>query len=135
MGRILALVGGGLVGGACFLPLVSASVSFAGISGTGHMSGTDTTAGKVALVLGFAALLLASLDLSSGRDRFRRQAAAAAILGALIVVYKSWSVTSTLRNPVAASYVGHVSVGIGMWVALFGGGAALASAFVARDPA
>ena len=132
---MFALAGGGLVGAACFLPWMSASVSLAGFSARGHMSGTDTTAGKVALVLGFAALLLAALDLNSGAEHYRRFAAGAAIVGAAIVVYKAWSLTAQMNDAAAnsAGFVGHVSIGVGMWVALVGGGIALASDFVGRD--
>jgi hypothetical protein len=128
MAGILALTGGGLVGASCFLPWLSLSISFAGLTGSANLQGTDTTAGKVALLLAFAAVLAAALDVRAGEQRLRRPAAAAALVGAAIVVYKSWSLTSQVNGTGLA----HVSTGIGMWAALLGGGLALASDFVGR---
>src|SRR5262245_889896 len=134
MSRIFALVSGGLIGAGCFLPWMSASLTIAGISASGNVSGTDTTAGKAALVLGFAALLLAALDLHAGEDRFRRVAAGAAVVGALIAVYKSWAMTAQFTDAAANDVAGgDVSIGIGMWVALTGGAIAVASDFVGSD--
>jgi hypothetical protein len=53
----------------------------------------------------------------------------------MIVVYKAWALTSEMKDSAADSvgFVGHVSIGIGMWVALVGDGIALASDFVGRE--
>ena len=130
MSKLLALGGGALVGLACFLPLLSLTVTFGAISGTGNVHATDLTSGKVALVLAIASLLLAVIDIRGGDGTFRRPAAACALVGAAIVVYKSWTLAAKL-NGADVSFA-HVSMGVGMWVALVGGGIAVASDFV-RD--
>ena len=87
----------------------------------GHASAPDTTAGKVALVLAFVAVLLAALDLRGGERRYRSGTTALAVLAALIVAYKGWSLADQF-NSVAASHIAvHASIGIGVWVALLGG--------------
>ena len=128
MSKHLALGGGALVGIACFLPLVSVSISFGQLSVNGNLHATDLTAGKIALVLAFAAVLGAALDLRSADDQLRRPAAASALLAAVIIVWKSWSLTSR----VSGTGLVHASVGLALWAALIGGGLALASDFV-RD--
>ena len=130
MSKILALGGGALVGLACFLPLFSLTVSFGEISANGSAQASDFTAGKVALVLAFASLLLAVIDIRGGEGTYRRPAAGCAIVGAAIVVYKSWKLTAEFSG--ADTAFAHASVGIAMWVALIGAGIALASDFV-RD--
>ena len=130
--RVLALAGGGLVGVACFLPFFSVSVSVTGFSAAATMKGTDTTAGKVALALGFAALILAALDLQSGQVPFRKWASGCAILGAAIVVYKSLALAGQFNDPALGTGIGHASPGIGMWVAFLGGAIAVASALTSR---
>jgi hypothetical protein len=62
---------------------------------------------------------------------YRRPAATCALVGAAIVVYKSWTLTSRVSG--AGVSFARVSMGIGMWVALIGGGVALASDFVGRE--
>jgi hypothetical protein len=131
--KILALAGGAIVGIGCFLPLLSLSLSIAGVTTKGNVSATDMTAGKVALVFAFAALLLAALDLRDGDGSLRRWAAGCALVGASIIVYKSWTLSAKANAALSATTFGHVSVGIGMWVALVGGGVALASDFVGRE--
>jgi len=130
MAKILALGGGALVGIACFLPLLSLSITFGALQTSGNLHATDLTSGKVALVLAFASLLLAVIDIRGGDGTYRRPAAACALVGAAIVVYKSWSLTSKV-NSAGVSFA-HVSMGMGMWVALIGGGVAVASDFI-RD--
>jgi len=133
--KVLALGGGALVGLACFLPLLSLSVTVAGFSGTGSLHATDLTAGKVALVLAFIAVLLGVVDLRGGAGTLRRPAAVLAIAGAAIVVYKSWKLMSTVNAAAAMSTTAslvHVSMGTAMWVALVGAGLAFASDFVGR---
>jgi hypothetical protein len=128
MSKILALGGGALVGIACFLPLLSLSVTFGSLSTSGNVHATDLTAGKVALVLAFASLLLGVWDVRGGDGTLRRPAAACAIVGASIVIYKSWSLTSKV-NAAGVSFA-HVSMGTAVWVALVGAGVALASDFI-----
>ena len=130
MAKILALGGGALVGIACFLPLLSLSITFGSLQTSGNLHATDLTSGKVALVLAFASLLLAVIDIRGGDGKYRRPAAACALVGAAIVVYKSWTLTSKV-NGAGVSFA-HVSMGMGMWVALVGGGVAVASDFI-RD--
>jgi hypothetical protein len=130
MSKLLALGGGALVGIACFLPLLSLTLTFGSFSGTGNVHATDLTSGKVALVLAFASLLLAVIDIRGGDGSYRRPAAACALIGAAIVDYKSWTLTSKV-NSAGVSFA-HVSMGMGMWVALVGGGVAVASDFI-RD--
>ena len=130
MSKILALGGGALVGIACFLPLLSLSITFGQLSTSGNVHATDLTAGKVALVLAVASLLLAVWDIRGGDGTLRRPAAACAIVGAAIVIYKSWSLTSKLNA--AGLSIAHVSMGVAVWVALVGIGVAVASDFV-RD--
>ena len=130
MAKILALGGGALVGIACFLPLLSVSITFGALQTSGNLHATDLTSGKVALVLAFASLLLAVIDIRGGDGTYRRPAAACALVGAAIVVYKSWTLTSKV-NSAGVSFA-HVSMGMGMWVALIGGGIAVASDFI-RD--
>jgi hypothetical protein len=125
---MLALGGGALVGIACFLPLLSLTLTIGSVSGTGNLHATDLTAGKVALVLAFASLLLAVIDIRGGDGSYRRPAAACALIGAAIVVYKSWTLTAKV-NSAGVSFA-HVSMGMGMWVALIGGGVAVASDFI-----
>jgi hypothetical protein len=91
---------------------------------------TDLTSGKVALVLAIVSLLLAVVDIRGGDGSYRRPAAACAIIGAGIVIYKSWKLAGEV-NSAGVSFA-HVSMGAGMWVALVGAGVALASDFV-RD--
>jgi len=132
--KVLALGGGALVGVACFLPLLSLSVTVAGFSGTGDLHATDLTAGKVALILAFMAVLLGVVDLRGGEGTLRRPAAACAIAGAAIVVYKSWKLMSQINAAGAtATNIVHVSMGMAMWVALVGAGLAFASDFVGRS--
>jgi hypothetical protein len=128
---MLALSGGALVGIACFLPLLSLTITFGALSQSGNVHATDLTSGKVALVLAFASLLLAVIDIRGGDGTYRRPAAACALIGGAIVVYKSWTLTSKI-NGAGVSFA-HVSMGIGMWVALIGGGVAVASDFVGRE--
>ena len=118
---LLVLAPGALVALGCFLPLVSASVSVVGLSAGGHVAATDTTVGKVALVLAFLALLLDSLDLRGGERRYRGGTTALAILGALLVAYKGWSVESEFNSVAVSQIAVHASIGIGVWVALLGG--------------
>jgi hypothetical protein len=131
MSKMLALGGGALVGIACFLPLLSLTLTFGAVSSSGNVHATDLTSGKVALVLAFASLLLAVIDIRGGDGTYRRPAAACALVGAAIVVYKSWTLTSKV-NGAGVSFA-HVSMGMGMWVALIGGGIAVASDFVGRE--
>jgi len=128
MSKLLALGGGALVGLACFLPLLSLTVTFGALHTSGNVHATDLTSGKVALVLAFGSLLLAVIDIRGGDGTYRRPAAACALVGAAIVVYKSWTLTSRV-NGAGVSFA-HVSMGMGMWVALVGGGIAIASDFV-----
>jgi hypothetical protein len=132
MSKVLALGGGALVGIACFLPLLSLSVTIAGFSSTGNLHATDLTAGKVALVLGFASVLLAVVDLRGGEGTLRRPAAALAIVGAAILVYKSWKLQAEVNTAASATSIAHVSMGMAMWVALVGAGLAFASDFLGR---
>jgi hypothetical protein len=131
MSKMLALGGGALVGIACFLPLLSLTITYGALHGSGDVHATDLTSGKVALVLAFASLLLAVVDIRGGDGTYRRPAAACALVGAAIVVYKSWTLTSRV-NGAGVSFA-HVSMGVGMWVALVGGGVAIASDFVGRE--
>ena len=131
MSKKLALGGGALVGIACFLPLLSLTITVGTLSSSGNVHATDLTSGKVALVLAVVSLLLAVIDIRGGDGTYRRPAAACALVGAAIVVYKSWTLTSKI-NGAGASFA-HVSMGIGMWVALVGGGVAIASDFVGRE--
>ena len=128
MSKVLALGGGALVGVACFLPLLSLSITFGQLSTSGNVHATDLTSGKVALVLAFGSLLLAVIDIRGGDGTFRRPAAACAIVAAAIVIYKSWKLTSEV-NAAGVSFA-HVSMGVAVWVALLGAGVALASDFV-----
>src|SRR3954453_7853457 len=130
MSKLLALGGAALVGLACFLPLLSLTVTFGALSTSGNVHATDLTAGKVALVLAIGSLLLAVIDIRGGDGTFRRPAAACALVGAAIVVYKSWTLTA--KGNAAGLSFAHVSMGTGMWVALVGGGIAVASDFI-RD--
>jgi hypothetical protein len=118
---LLVLAPGALVGLACFLPLVSASVSIVGVSGTGHVAATDTTVGKVALVLAFLVVLLDALDLRGGERRYRSGTTALAILAALLVAYKGWALQGQFDSVAASAVAVHASIGIGVWVALLGG--------------
>jgi hypothetical protein len=118
---LLVLAPGALVGLACFLPLVSASVSIVGVSGTGHVDATDTTVGKVALVLAFLVVLLDALDLRGGGRRYRSGTTALAILAALLVAYKGWALQGQFDSVAASTVAVHASIGIGVWVALLGG--------------
>src|SRR5690349_15074899 len=102
------------------------SVSLGPLSVNGNVHATDLTAGKIALVLAFAGVLGAALDLRVDTDQLRRPAAAASLLAAVIVVWKSWSLTSRVSGTALA----HASVGLALWAALIGGGLALASDFV-----
>jgi hypothetical protein len=131
MSKMLALGGGALVGIACFLPLLSLTVTFGAVSSSGNVHATDLTSGKVALVLAIGSLLLAVIDIRGGDGTYRRPAAACAIVAAAIVVYKSWKITSQI-NSAGVSFA-HVSMGVAMWVALVGAGVALASDFVGRE--
>jgi len=133
MAGVLLLAGGGLVGTACFLPWLSLSVSLLGVSGAANMHGTDTTAGKVALVLAFVSVLLAVIELRGGDGSLRRWSVAAALAGAAIVVYKSWRYSSTFMAATAGSNFAHASMGPGMWVALLGAAAATAAGLLARE--
>ena len=126
---MLALGGGALVGIACFLPLFSLTITFGALQSSGNVHATDLTSGKVALVLAFASLLLAVIDIRGGDGT--RNTSDVGCLGAAIVVYKSWTLTSK-GNGAGVSFA-HVSMGVGMWVALIGGGVALASDFVGRE--
>ena len=128
MSKLLALGGGALVSIACFLPLVSLTLTFGAVSGTGNVHATDLTSGKVALVLAFVSLLLAVIEIRGGDGTYRRPAAACALVGASIVVYKSWLLTSKVSG--AGVSFAHASMGMGMWVALIGAGIAVASDFV-----
>jgi len=128
---MLALSGGALVGIACFLPLLSLTVTFGAVSSSGSVHATDLTSGKVALVLAIGSLLLAVIDIRGGDGTYRRPAAACAIVAAAIVVYKSWKITSQI-NSAGVSFA-HVSMGVAVWVALVGAGVALASDFVGRE--
>jgi hypothetical protein len=130
MSKVLALGGGALVGTACFLPLLSLSLTFGQISGTASAHATDLTAGKVALVLAIGSLLLGVWDLRGGDGSLRRPAAGCALVAACIVVYKAWSLTSQVNS--AGVSVAHASMGAAVWVAIVGAGVALASDFV-RD--
>ena len=130
MSKMLALGGGALAGIACFLPLLSLTVTFGSFSGSGNVHATDLTAGKVALVLAFASLLLAVIDIRGGDGSYRRPAAACAIVAAAIVIYKSWTLAGKV-NSAGVSFA-HASMGMGMWVALLGVGVAVASDFI-RD--
>jgi hypothetical protein len=132
MSKILALGGGALVGLACFLPLFSLTVSFGEISANGSAQASDFTAGKVALVLAFASLLLAVIDIRGGEGTYRRPAAGCAIVGAAIVVYKSLALAGQFNDPALGTGIGHASPGIGMWVAFLGGAIAVASALTSR---
>jgi hypothetical protein len=118
---LLVLAPGVLVAVGCFLPLVSASVSIVGVSGTGNIAATDTTVGKVALVLAFVAVLLDALDLRGGERRYRGGTTALAVLAALLVAYKGWSVQSQFDSVAVSQIAVHASIGIGVWVALLGG--------------
>src|SRR3981081_4951748 len=91
MSKMLALGGGALVGIACFLPLLSLTLTFGAVSSSGTLHATDLTSGKVALLLAFASLLLAVIDIRGGDGTYRRPAAACALVGAAIVVYKRWT--------------------------------------------
>jgi hypothetical protein len=130
MSKLLALGGGALVGLACFLPLLSLSVTVAGFSAGGNLHATDLTAGKVALVLAFLSVLLGVVDVRGGEGTLQRPAAALAIIGAAIVVYKSWKLMGQV-NALGDTFA-HVSMGVGMWVALAGAGVAFASDFIGR---
>jgi hypothetical protein len=133
MAGILLVGAGGLVGTACFLPWLSLSVNLLGVSAQGSMHGTDTTSGKVALVLAFASVLLAVIELRGGDGSLRRWSIGTALAGAAIVVYKSWRYSSTFTVAAAGSSFAHASMGPGMWVALVGGGAAIAAGVLARE--
>ena len=132
MSKLLALGGGALVGVACFLPLLSLSVTVAGFTGNGNVHATDLTAGKVALVVAFLGVLLGVVDLRGGDGTLRRPAAGCAIVGASIVVYKSWKLMSEMNAAASTTNFVHVSMGLAMWVALVGAGLAFASDFVGR---
>jgi hypothetical protein len=133
MAGVLLVASGGLVGAACFLPWLSLSVNFLGVSGAANMHGTDTTSGKVALVCAFASVLLAVVELRGGDGSLRRWSIAAALAGAAIVVYKSWRYSSTFMVATAGSSFAHASMGPGMWVALVGAAAAIAAGVLARE--
>jgi hypothetical protein len=132
-GRVLLLAGGALVGAACFLPWISVSINLFGVSGTGHVHGTDFTSGKVALVLAFASVLLAAIDFRGGDGSLRTWSIAAAVLGSAIVVYYAWDKSSTFQIASSGTSFAHASTGPGLWVGLVGGAAALAAAFVGRS--
>ena len=132
-GRVLLLAGGALVGIACFLPWISVSISLFGVSGTGHLHGTDFTSGKVALVLAFGSVLLAVIDSRGGDGSLRRWAIGAAVLGSAIVVYNAWHKSSTFAIATSSTSFAHASTGPGLWVGLLGGAAAIAAAFVGRS--
>lgn len=118
---LLVLLPGAFVALGCFLPLVSASIAVAGIGGSGHIAATDTTIGKVALVLAFLALLLDMGDLRGGERRFRSTTTALAFLGGVLVAYKGWSMTGQFNSVAASQIAVHASIGLGVWVALIGG--------------
>ena len=132
-GRILLLAGGALVGVACFLPWISVSINLFGVSGTGHVHGTDFTSGKVALVLAFASVLLAVIDFRGGDGSLRQWSIGAAVLGSAIVVYNAWHKSSTFAIAASGTSFAHASTGPGLWVGLVGGAAAIAAAFVGRS--
>jgi hypothetical protein len=129
---VLLLAGGGLVGLACFLPWFSVSFQILGVSGSAHAHGTDFTSGKVALVLAIASVLLAVIDLRGGDGSLRRWAIGAALAGSAIVVYNAWHKSSTFAVAASSTSFAHASTGPGLWVALLGGAAAVAAAFVGR---
>lgn len=135
MAGVLLLAGGGLVGAACFLPWLKLSVNILGISGSANMHGTDTTSGKVALVLAIVSLLLAVIELRGGDGSLRRWSIGTALAGAAIVVYKSWRYSSTFAIATSGSNVAHASMGPGMWVALLGAAAAIAAGLLAQESA
>src|SRR3954469_10806380 len=124
---LLALLPGVLVGASCFLPLISASVSLGDVSGGGHVTALDTTAGKVAVVLAFLAIVLDAVDLRGRERQYRSVTSLLAFGAAVVVAYKGWSLESRLNSATAAD-VGnalgiavHASLGVGVWVALIGG--------------
>jgi hypothetical protein len=129
---VLLVAGGGLVGIACFLPWVKVSFELLGISATGSIHGTDLTSGKVALVLAIASVLLAVIELRGGDGSLRRWSIGAALAGAAIVVYKSLHYSSTFAIAASSSDGAQTTVGLGLWVGLLGGAAAIAAAFVGR---
>jgi hypothetical protein len=133
MAGVLLLAAGGLVGTACFLPWLSLSMSLLGVSGVASMHGTDTTAGKVALVLAFGSVLLAVIELRGGDGSLRRWSIGTALAGAAIVVYKSWRYSTTFMVATAGSNFAHASMGPGMWVALLGAAAAIAAGVLSRE--
>jgi hypothetical protein len=118
----LLFTGGGFVGLSCFLPWFSISVNLAGISLAAHEKGIDTGAGKIVLGLSLAALALAAL----GR---RGWSVGAGLAGAGLVLYKSMYYKSQFTDVTGVS---HTSFGTGTWVALLGGLALAAGAYVAR---
>ncbi|HTZ04470.1 MAG TPA: hypothetical protein VMB53_01815 [Gaiellaceae bacterium] len=132
MAGVLLLAGGGLVGLACFLPWISVSIQILGVSGTGHVHGTDFTSGKVALVLAFVSVLLAVVDLRGGDGSLRRWSIGAALAGSAIVVYNAWHKSSTFAVAASGTSFAHASTGPGLWVGLLGGAAAVAAAIVGR---
>lgn len=132
MARVLLFAGGGLVGTACFLPWLSLSVSLLGVSGHANMHGTDTTAGKGALLLAFASVVLAVVDARGGDGGLRRWSVGTALAGAAIVVYKSWRYSATFVIATSSSNFAHASMGPGMWVALLGAAAAIAAGVLQR---
>src|SRR5579864_7601885 len=114
MAKILALGGGALVGIACFLPLLSLSITFGALQTSGNLHATDLTSGKVALVLAFASLLLAVIDIRGGDGSYRRPAAACAPVGAASAVYKSWTLdveSEQRRHQLRPRVDGHGHVG------------------------
>ena len=118
------------MGIACFLPLLSLSVTVGQLSASGNVHATDLTIGKVALVLAIVSLLLGVIEIRGGDGTYRRPGAALAMVGAGLVIYKSWKLTSTVSASGGTFF--HASMGVAVWVALLGAGIALASDFV-RD--
>ena len=133
MAGVFLVAAGGLVGTACFLPWLSLSVNLLGVSVAGSMHGTDTTSGKVAIVLAFTSVLLAVIDLRGGDGSLRSWSIGTALAGAAIVVYKSWRFSSTVAVAAAGTNFAHASMGPGMWVALLGAGAAVAAGVLVRE--
>ena len=124
---MLALGGGALVGIACFLPLLSLTITFGALPV--RQRARDRSHGGQGRA---RARLRVAPPRRDRHPRRRRHVpapgAACALVGAAIVVYKSWTLTSKV-NGAGVSFA-HVSMGIGMWVALIGGGVAIASDFV-----
>ena len=130
---LLVLLPGVFVALGCFLPLVSASIDVAGFGGSGHIAATDTTIGKVALVLAFLAIVLDVVDLRGGERRLRSATTALAFLGGVLVAYKGWSMTGRFNSVAAAQISVHASIGTGVWVALIGGVAGTVGRWMLAD--